>query len=246
MAIEHNGAAPYSPAKNILTIIDAYRERGLRTPFTSDLFVQLGIGGALAARAMQSLKLLGLLDEDGNPSDAMKGLRTATTDEFPQRFQAAIRAAYEPIFSVIAPETASFEAVRDVFRGYSPAGQLDPIARLFVGLCEASGIRQPTARPSGVAGSGSTRSAGTAKTATRQQTRRTSKQNPSQGGDTSRIPSLIAALMHKLPPEGGSWTKGERDRFESAFGALLDFSFRIVPESEEATENDAGGDDEQS
>jgi hypothetical protein len=47
-----------------------------------------------------------------------------------------------------------------------------------------------------------------------------------------------------LPVEGGKWTQAERDKFLTAFEALLDFSYEIGESQPAADAGDDGGDDE--
>jgi hypothetical protein len=46
------------------------------------------------------------------------------------------------------------------------------------------------------------------------------------------IPAPLFGVLSKLPPENGSWTQAEKDKFKAAFGAMLDFCFTVSEHTE--------------
>jgi hypothetical protein len=143
MAIEHEGPAPYTSPSTIIHIVERFRERGLQTPFDADVLIRAGVSEGLAQRTMHSLRQLDLIDDQGNPSDALDSLRLAPGGEYKDRFAEVIRAAYAPIFQYVDPENDPLERIRDAFRPYSPVGQQGRMVTLFLGLAEYAGIVPP-------------------------------------------------------------------------------------------------------
>ena len=48
----------------------------------------------------------------------------------------------------------------------------------------------------------------------------------------SSLPAPIAGLLTKLPQEGRGWTRQQRDQLMTAFGAILDVCFPVLPSGE--------------
>src|SRR5437667_9867209 len=132
MSIEHNGNAPYASPKNVLDVTERYRHRGLRTPFTLDLMGQIGVPDGAAHRTLQTLKLLGLVDDGGEPTEALEALKRASEEEYRPRLAQILRSAYHNIFTVVDPAADSPTAVRDAFRFYKPDSQQHRMVTLFL------------------------------------------------------------------------------------------------------------------
>ena len=142
--IEHNGNAPYASPKNVLDVMERYRNRGLRTPFTVDLLGQIGVPDGAAHRTLQALRLLDLVDDAGEPTEALEGLKRASEDEYRPLLAQIVRSAYHTIFTVADPAEDSPVAVRDAFRFYKPDSQQHRMITLFLALCEEAGIIEKT------------------------------------------------------------------------------------------------------
>jgi hypothetical protein len=140
MALASDGPAPYTSPSAVVSIVDRFRERGLQVPFDLDVLMRAGISEGLAPRTLHALRQLDLIDEAGNPTEALLGLQRATSDEFRDRAAEVIRAAYAPIFQFTDPSEDPPERVRDAFRAYTPTGQQGRMVTLFMGLCEWAGI----------------------------------------------------------------------------------------------------------
>jgi hypothetical protein len=146
MALVENGAGPYAPPSAVISIIERFRNHGLSTPFTQEVLIRAGVTEALAPRTLQALKLLDLVDEvSGEPTEEFSSLQRASSEDFRDRLQAVLRAAYRPILSFVDPSTPTQEQVRDAFRGFNPVGQQQRMVTLFVGLCSYAGIPVPEA-----------------------------------------------------------------------------------------------------
>lgn len=221
MALTKDGQGPYAPTPAVLAVITAYRERSPRFPLTNENVAMVeGVTESLAPRTLQALKLLDLVDENGEPTPAFKGLKEAGRNEFPMRLAEVVQEAYAEIFAYRDPTTAEPADIQDAFRGYRPSSMRDRMVRLFYGLCEASGLiaqapkimsdapkaartpRATGAQPGKNKQTVDERSAAPSE----QPTRATREPVTDQVGRHKLLPGLVAALVDKLPAEGETWT----------------------------------------
>lgn len=231
MPVRSDSPAPYAPPATVLAVINGFRDRGLATPFTPEVLLRAGVSESLVQRTLKSLEGLDLIDEAGNPTAQLDGLRRAKTDELKARLEEVVRSAYAEVFQFTDPATDDATRVADAFRSYEPIGQRGRMVTLFMGLCEAAGIvSEGTARKSATPTAPRLR-------ATRPNVLRKPEpayRPPSVGG-TARvrtdgggfIPAAIQGLIASLPPEGQSWTKAQHDKFLTVFGTVLDFVYPV-------------------
>lgn len=235
MPIQPSGIAPYAPAATILSVVDRARQRGLPTPVNKEVLVRAGVSDSLIPRTLQSLQLLELVNEDGTWTQNLETLRRAPEAELQSRFAEIIRSVYADVFQYVDPATASATQVRDAFRSYAPHGQQDRMVTLFIGLCQRAGIvageaaKTREARP---------RANAPSKSATKPNT--PPPNGAQQFGASPTLPPPLAGLLTTLPL--GGWTKHDRDRFISAFTAMLDYC--IATRTEGELHNDAKGEAE--
>lgn len=121
-------------------MVERFRDRGLQTPFTTEVLAKAGVTESLLNRTLQTLKLLDLVEDDGNPTQALRDYAKAPEDEARTRFAEMVRGTYAPIFSFVDPATDLPNRIRDAFRSYEPRGQQDRMVILFLALCEYTGI----------------------------------------------------------------------------------------------------------
>lgn len=239
MAIRSGTPAPYGPPAGVMAVINGFRDRGLATPFTSDVLLRAGVSESLVPRVLQSLKGLDLIDEDGHPTPQMEGLRRAPSEEFKKRLEEVVRAAYAEVFQFTDPATDDATRVADAFRAYQPAGQRARMVTLFLGLCEAAGII-----PSGTTASRAISAVrpmsknAAAPTARRPATFSTQARIRSDDGN-GMIPAPLSGLLASLPAEGSGWTEARRTAFVGAFQSVLDFLYPIVPQESNHRRDDA-------
>jgi hypothetical protein len=144
--IEPGGTAPYAPKKAVIDVIHAYRDRPLPTPIDADVIEKIGVAGTIVPRTLQALKILDLVDAQGNPTEALKDLRKAGSDEFRVRLADVVRAAYAEVFTYRDPATDDVEKIEDAFRSYEPVSMRPRMVRLFLGLCAEAGIIEEVGR----------------------------------------------------------------------------------------------------
>jgi len=228
-------------------VVERFRDRGLQTPFTTEVLAKAGVTESLVNRTLQTLKLLDLVEDDGNPSQALRDYAKAPEEEAKARFAEMVRGTYAPIFSFVDPATDTPGRIRDAFRSYEPRGQQDRMVILFLGLCEYAGIisivpkRTPGPKPVR-AGSSKPRS-------TTPPRARAGSKHGSGGRDDSQVPDqlpdAIQGVVRELAVIGPTWTKERRGAFMKVWEAVVDFSYPVhepeefVPEDTE--EADGGG-----
>jgi len=202
---------------------------------------------------MQALKLLDLVDEDGNPSQEFTDLSKAKSDEYPSRLQAIIRAAYADVFSFVDPTKNSLKEIEDAFRTYNPRSQRARMVSLFLALCREAGIQTPVPPKDPNTHQGASPSTPRVvrkpRTNTTQRPRRVVIYGDTPGavrgggirgfgagksaamlayGPQGAPPSAIMGLLTQLPEPGSGWTQRQRDNFLNALGAVLDLLYPVA------------------
>lgn len=240
MALQHDGSAPYAPPATIIEFLGAYRSRSIPTPITGAVLERVGVTASLIPRVTQTLRLLDLLTEDGQPTPALEELRKAPEAELRDRFAALLRAVYADVFQYVDPATDPAEKVTDQFRHYEPRGQLKRMVTLFLTLCEFAGIlpegsvhKRRVTTPSATPNGQPRKQAKTPAKATAP-----AKQGPSaqQQRPTTVTPTaqsaphpLLAGMLSALPPIPADWpqskstlSKSTREAWLKAVAANLD------------------------
>ena len=232
--------APYAPAKAVLGVIQKYRDRGLPAPLTPGVLEQVGVPASMAARTLQALRFLGLIDEGGNRLPSFDNLQRAKTDEYPGQLAEIIRAAYLPVFTIVDPAVDSDTAIADAFRGYEPRAQRDKMIALFRGLCMEASIMGPRPRAVGGAPKRQVGGALSARSRTsspkRTEARRADVDEP-RGDDGAIDTRVLTALIQQLPKER-RWTTVRRQRWFAMFESAVDFVVEVddaPPAPKEAT-----------
>lgn len=242
MPVTADKPAPYATAGAILDIISRYRSRGLPSPINGEALGRVGIAQTLVARTVQALHTLDLIDaETGVPTPTFEALRLAPEVEFKKRLEDWLKGAYADVFAFVDPSKDGEGRIRDAFRTYQPFGQQERMVLLFQGLCTAAGLlpdkpqqpRTTSVRPLVVR---------PRPVATAQAPRASTKPAFYGGGGMQpAIPPALAGLLSSLPPMGEGWTRPERDKFLTTFGAVLDYVIPVVVRRQEPKGEEGGG-----
>jgi len=141
LAVLVNGTAPYAPTSAIKAVIERHRQVGLSN-ISVELLIRMGITESLAPRTLQALKVLDLVDDSGQPTEAFEVLRRTPSAELPDRLAQHLRVEYAPVFEIMDPTQATNEEIGDAFRDFQPHGQRERMVTLFTGLMAEAGMVQ--------------------------------------------------------------------------------------------------------
>ncbi len=243
MAVTKDKPAPYAPASAVLDIVGRYRNRGLVFPVTAEVLGRIGISDSLISRTLQALQTLDLINDVGNPTGTLEGIRLAPEAEYKKRLEDWLKGAYADVFAFVDPSTDEEVRIRDAFRSYQPVGQQNRMVTLFQGLCAAAGLIPDKAAPSPRAraparASGNAPQSGLSfiKTAKKLAAQPTSTVISRPQG----LPPALSGLLESLPDPSQGWYQKTRDRFLTTFQAVLDFCIPIrdLPANDEGDDPD--------
>lgn len=131
---------PYAAPANIIAVINRARTRNLPGAINNDFLRIAGVPEAVWYRVMQAIQFLGLVHEDGRPSDTFEALAGATESQYKELLSKVIKEAYRNEFNVIDPAQDTQPRIVDAFRPYKPRSQTQRMVMLFQGLCREAGI----------------------------------------------------------------------------------------------------------
>jgi Family of unknown function (DUF5343) len=113
--------APYTSYRTFKTFIEDLREHGV--PSRIDRSVLTRFSGVVGTQLMHALRFLGLIDDEGRPTQRLGELANAHGGaEWPVTLSQALREAYAPIFAIDL-ETATPSHFGAAFRKAFPAAE---------------------------------------------------------------------------------------------------------------------------
>ncbi len=224
---------PYAPPSSVVGVIQQLRNRGVPEPVTSSSLQVVGVSSGNAARTLQTLKFLGLVNDEGNITNTFKRLKQARTDEYPDTLAEVLRSTYHSVFDVVDPAEDDMTSIEDAFRLFEPSKQRGRMVTLFLGLCHEAGLVPEDRAPKMQSQSRQQRSTGQrTKRTTPPEKSRQPEQPPAeetQGGkaeETTRDYSLVRAVVGQLPTTG-VWTQKRRDLWVQAMTSAVDLTVEI-------------------
>jgi hypothetical protein len=237
MPLASGGTAPYAPPATVIEVVTRYRERGLSTPFTSEVMERAGVPETLSNRTLQTLKLLELIDSEGNPTPEFEAASRAPDTDYKERMSELVLASYAEVINFADPASDSYERVRDAFRAYNPRGQQDRMVTLFLGLLDFVGLdtskatasrRRAESAPSQTKANGSRATGKTISIPQAIKKRQpVSRASEDDQHESAGLPPGLLGLLRQIPRDGTGWTASRRDDFMAAFKAVLDFSVPV-------------------
>jgi hypothetical protein len=110
---------PYTSYRTFKTFIEDLHEHGV--PSRIDRSVLTRFSGVVGTQLMHALRFLGLIEDDGRPTERLKGLVKAHgTGNWSERFLELLRHEYAPMFAIDL-ETATPSHFSEAFRKAFPA-----------------------------------------------------------------------------------------------------------------------------
>jgi hypothetical protein len=228
----------------VISVIEAFRDRGLATPFTAEVLGRAGVSETLVSRVLQSMRELELVDENGMPTDTFERLRQARgEEEYKARLLAWLQDTYQEILKFADPENDAVQRVSEAFRGFTPAKQRLRMVTLMLRLFEYAGATTKVATPRE---SGAPRRVYVGPRSApriREPVQRLDPPRIRRLEPVLRVPNLppgLLGLLQQIPTDGGSWTQQRRDDFLRAFEAVLDFTVRVDDGGKEGPQESDG------
>ena len=135
-----NPHRPYAPTSSIIAFCERARSRNLPEQISDEFFHIAGVTGQAKRRAQHALTFLGLLDQDGAPTAALRDLAAAPEGDWRTLLRRAVESSYEIDLANVDPATDDLATLRSWFQQYQPRSQTNPMTSLFIGLCRESGM----------------------------------------------------------------------------------------------------------
>lgn len=217
---------PYASPSNLTQVISRARSRNLPDFIDGDFLRVAGIGDAVHGRVLEALRFLGLIHEDGKPTDTLIAISGASDEEYRRLLRGAIGEAYADDLARgidIAQDTQA--QIVDAFRRYQPRSQTGRMVMFFLGMAREAGMEvaeAPRERSMRRTLPPNARTTRARSVPARGDKGRTSPPKPADHG----FPQELAGLLNGLPDAATGWTKDRRDKFLEAFQVVLDF---VIP-----------------
>ncbi len=238
MVNEADTNRPYAPPSNVVALLHRLRSRNLPEQVDAEYLRDAGISEGTVNRALFAIRFLGLVDEAGAPTQALRAINSATDEEYQATLAGLVRNAYADVFNVINPAEDPQERILNVFRRFTPASQRSRMVIFYLGMCRGAGI--PTLDTPRQRGMAEPRAAARRSTRPREQRADGSaRQTPRRSG--SMNPAL-EGLISALPPEGTAFSEHRRKRWLEMAEATLIFVYGEANNGEgnEDAEQDGG------
>ncbi len=181
-------------------------------------------------RTLSAARFLGLIEESGVPTQALRSIQTSTDEEYRSILGGLIREAYADVFGPINVAEDGQDRILNFFRRYAPASQRSRMVTFFLGMCREAGIPTldvPRQRPMSGSRPGKPQIAravaGVVKKAARVPR---GEQTGYAGGGAG---TALKALIDSLPAPGSPLSETRRQQWLKMAEATLGF---VYPETE--------------
>ena len=222
---------PYPPPSNVVSVLQRLRSRNLPERVDAEYLRDAAIPEGTVHRTLFALRFLGLINEPGEPTQALQSMHTSTDEEYRAILAGLIREAYGEVFNVVDPSEDTQDHILNVFRRYTPASQRTRMAAFFLGMCREAGIptldvprHRAMARPRAAAGTvaprGSVKMAAASLTAT----------GHLRATATVDVAPALDGLVKSLPAPGTPLSQERRQQWLKMAEATLAF---VYPEEME-------------
>ncbi|HEV7480234.1 MAG TPA: DUF5343 domain-containing protein [Roseiarcus sp.] len=136
-----SGAPPYTSYRTFKTFIEDLHEHGV--PSRIDRSVLTRFSGVVGTQLMHALRFLGLIEDDGRPTERLKGLVKAHgTGSWPEKLLELLGHEYAPMFAIDL-ETATPSHFNEAFRKAFPAADavVQKCVTFFLYAANDAGVR---------------------------------------------------------------------------------------------------------
>ena len=136
-----SGTPPYTSYRTFKTFIEELHEHGV--PSRIDRSVLTRFSGVVGTQLMHALRFLGLIEDDGRPTERLKGLVKAHgTGAWSETFLELLRHEYAPMFAIDL-ETATPSHFNGAFRKAFPAADavVQKCVTFFLYAANDAGVR---------------------------------------------------------------------------------------------------------
>jgi hypothetical protein len=227
---------PYAPPSAVVGVIRHLRNRGLTEPVTSSSLQAVGVSPGNAARTLQTLRFLGLVDDEGHITDTFKRLKTAGTDEYPATLAEVLNSTYHSVFNVVDPAEDEMTRIEDAFRLFEPSRQRGRMVTLFLGMCHEAGLVGDDKAPKVQSQPRQQRSSQNSTSQQGQRPKSRAKPEhkapppeeppPPRFEDESHPYPLVAAIVKQLP-KNGRWTEKRRTLWMKAMESAVNLAVEV-------------------
>ena len=136
-----SGTPPYTSYRTFKTFIEDLHEHGV--PSRIDRSVLTRFSGVVGTQLMHALRFLGLIEDDGRPTERLKGLVKAHgTGSWPEKLLELLGHEYAPMFAIDL-ETATPSHFNEAFRKAFPAADavVQKCVTFFLYAANDAGVR---------------------------------------------------------------------------------------------------------
>ena len=131
---------PYTPPSNLIAVLHRLRSRNLPERVDAEYLRDAGVSEGTVGRTLFAIRFLGLTDDPGEPTQALRTIHISTDEEYRTTLTGLIQEAYSEVFNSLDPGEDTQDRILNFFRRYTPASQRSRMVIFFLGMCREAGI----------------------------------------------------------------------------------------------------------